>query len=324
MLKLNQIWGIGELLSKEDKVYLNDKDYNMPLEKFFAPEIYAEGDRVACNGTVVRAYPFSNENLSKMFKYIPNNLNRVLTVGSSGDQFLNAVYYGAKDITVLDGNLFAKPYIDYKVAAIKNLTFEEFKYYFITKNDPFCRAVYSKLFQDLPEDSQVFFGTIFMDQRNSQDTYNAICNDDYIDEFQVYSDFYVKPECYARLKERLLDDDYKLEVINAEFSDFNKHFDGKYDLVMFSNVYQYISLRKFGKVALPLCANHLTDNGVVQLHYDFGYSLVPCNVKFQKWLKDKVSNIELGYGDTTYLLSKGNLAMPDEDYSNEVIMERES
>mgnify|MGYP003306037768 CR=1 FL=1 len=210
------------MLSKEDSVYLNDKDYNMPLEKFFVPEIYAEGDRVSGNGTVCKAYPFSNEDLPRMFENINNSKSRVLTVGSSGDQFLNAVYYGAKDITVLDGNLFTKPYIDYKVAAIKNLTYEEFRYYFLLKKDPFCRAVYSKIFQDLPEDSQEFFGTIFLEQSNSKDTYNAICHKDDVFDEQIQSLFFAEPSSYMKLQDKLLKNDYGFQVINAEFADFNK------------------------------------------------------------------------------------------------------
>ena len=309
------------MLSKEDSVYLNDKDYNMPLEKFFVPEIYAEGDRVSGNGTVCKAYPFSNEDLPRMFENINNSKSRVLTVGSSGDQFLNAVYYGAKDITVLDGNLFTKPYIDYKVAAIKNLTYEEFRYYFLLKKDPFCRAVYSKIFQDLPEDSQEFFGTIFLEQSNSKDTYNTICHKDDVFDEQIQSSFFAEPSSYMKLQDKLLKNDYDFQVINAEFADFNNHCKGKYDVVLLSNIYQYVSLRQFGKVVLPLCENHLTDNAVVQLYYEFGYSLWCRNVKFQKWLKDKVSTVKLGLGDTAFLLYNSDEPREKSSQDNNLEME---
>lgn len=292
------------MITAKDKPYLNNRDYNMALEKFYAPEIYADADRSVWNGTVNKAYPFSNEQLNKIFRHWNSRGNRVLTVGSSGDQLLNAIYYGAQDITVLDANLYAKPYIDYKIAAIKNLTYSEIQYYFILRKDPFRRKVYSRIFHDLPEDSQQFWGTIFMEQDNSDDTYSRICRSNDISTAEIQSSFFNSPRCYKKLQKRLKEGDYSIEVINAEFFDFAKQAKGTYDTILLSNIYKYVSTRKFGIVVNDLYHNHLSEGGVMQLHYEFGDSMSGRDINFRNWIQGKHQKVELSDNDTTYLLRK--------------------
>ncbi len=292
------------MITEKDKPYLNNRNFNMALEKFYAPEIYADADRVAWNGTVNKAYPFSNEQLNKIFRHWNSRGNRVLTVGSSGDQLLNAIYYGARDITVLDANLYAKPYIDYKIAAIKNLTYSEIQLYFILRKDPFRRKVYSRIFQDLPEDSQEFWGTIFMEQENSDDTYSRICRKNDITTSEIQSSFFNSPECYKKLQRRLREGAYNIEFITAEFFDFAKQAFGTYDTILLSNVYKYVSNRRFGIVVSDLYENHLRDGGVMQLHYEFGDTPTAKCTDFKKWFKGKHQKVSLSDGDITYLLRK--------------------
>lgn len=73
-----------------------------------------------------KLYPFTTENIAG---YIDNfNLKNksLLTVGSSGDQVINAALKGCQDITVLDINQFTKFYYYLKSAAIINLTYNDF------------------------------------------------------------------------------------------------------------------------------------------------------------------------------------------------------
>ena len=55
-------------------------------------------------------YLFSNEELNKYFPKIIRKNASVLTVGSSGDQILYSLLYGAKDVTCFDVNPFTKFY----------------------------------------------------------------------------------------------------------------------------------------------------------------------------------------------------------------------
>ena len=65
-----------------------------------------------------RVYPLSNEQLNQYFSKLNLNNKKVLTVGRSGDQILYSLLYGAKDITFVDINPYAKFYIDLKIAAL--------------------------------------------------------------------------------------------------------------------------------------------------------------------------------------------------------------
>ena len=77
-----------------------------------------------------RIYTFTTENISGYLKYFDLKDKTLLTVGSSGDQILNAYFYGARDITLYDINPYAKYYIYLKVAAILSLDYKEFQYFF--------------------------------------------------------------------------------------------------------------------------------------------------------------------------------------------------
>ena len=51
-----------------------------------------------------KVYPFTTEEISGYFKYLNLKDKSVLTVGSSGDQAFNAIYYGARKVTLFDIN----------------------------------------------------------------------------------------------------------------------------------------------------------------------------------------------------------------------------
>ena len=66
--------------------------------------------RICYNGEFSRIYSFATENVSGYIDYFNFNDNSLLTVGSSGDQILNAFYNGARDITLFDINEFPNYY----------------------------------------------------------------------------------------------------------------------------------------------------------------------------------------------------------------------
>jgi len=77
-----------------------------------------------------RVYSFATENVSDYLKYFDLKNKSLLTIGSSGDQVLNAYYNGARDITLIDINQFSKFYLYLKISAILSLSYEEFKLFF--------------------------------------------------------------------------------------------------------------------------------------------------------------------------------------------------
>lgn len=263
---------------EEDKEFLDNPDYSMPLEKFFYPKYYELRDyydndsAVFVNGTVDHTYQFSNEQLKKIFSHLPRKKQKLLTVGSSGDQALNAIFYGYKDITIIDANIYTRHWVEYKFSAIKNLDYLTFKKYFLRdKKSCLKPEVYTKIFQDLSLESQVFWGTILLDQIDNEELIKMLfqTNDCKID--AISSSFYFDKQNYEKLQEILKKNDFSLKIIESKFSDFPKATKEKYDVILLSNVYKYVKPLLFKEVMNELYEKNLNNNGIIQLHYDFRY-----------------------------------------------------
>ena len=72
------------------------------------------------NSEFSRIYSFTTENIAGYIDYFDLNNKKLLTIGSSGDQILNAFYNGARDITLFDINEYAKYYVYLKISAISS------------------------------------------------------------------------------------------------------------------------------------------------------------------------------------------------------------
>lgn len=314
------------MFNEEDKEFLDNPDFSMALEKYYDSAIY---DTDTNNPSIEKVYPFSNEKQIACFDYLKEHLQgvgkKVLTVGSSGDQALTALYNGAKDITVVDANVYTKYYTDYKMAAIKNLSADDFHYYFVVMESPFCKDVFTKIFHDLDKDSQIFWGIIFMEEddvltRTAKGTpiKNKMWNDFYrMDEMKDSlfdhnedGDY----ENYDKLQEILRKGDFSLKFINADFGKFPEVAKDKYDLILLSNVFDYVrdidDCATFSRVVNKLYDDHLNDGGKMQILYAFGNDSFPSlwylfddNLFPNKHLVD----FHLDDGSVNFVLHKNNL-----------------
>ena len=277
------------MFKHEEREYLNNPDYSMALEKFFAREIYTcddivaenfEGDKeIGKNGVVDTAYAYTNEDLSRMFKYF-KGCNKVLTIGSSGDQALMALYGGAKDVTVADVNLYTKYWIDYKIAAIKNLDYKTYIRTFGSLHS-FCDMAFDyitfkKIFHDLDDDSATFWGTIFQEDLGGVDILTKLLGrGDTSFSLDVSCDFYNKKENFYKLKEILNTGDFDLKYENVEFTHFPYYFKDKYDTILLSNVCRYVGKKEYEDTVKRIYKNNLANGGKMQLHYIYDYDKVP-------------------------------------------------
>ena len=71
-------------------------------------------------------YPFTSENIAGYMKYLNLTGKKVITVTGSTDHILNVILQGAAEITTFDINPLTKPYMDLKISALKNLSYEDF------------------------------------------------------------------------------------------------------------------------------------------------------------------------------------------------------
>ncbi len=261
---------------KEFKEYFNNQDFNLPLEYLASKymDIRVDGkfqvmDKYAVNHVTTTAYAFSNENLNSMFERMNIEGKKVLTVGSSGDQAINASYYGAEEVTIIDASVFAKPYIQLKLAAMKNLSFDEFNYYFKTDN-VFDHRLYARFSHDLDDESKMFWDTLFLETPCNDTLFSNIIKESEYTHHKKGSKFYGNEEDYNKAKEAI--SKTKFNFITAEFAEFTEVLKdkGKFDLILLSNIFDYIEDNKvFTKVVKSLYDNHLAKNGAMQVDYVF-------------------------------------------------------
>ena len=157
---------------KEEKKYLTNPDYDLLGETLLAmPEYDSFSPDFNVEKVVKKVYHCSNEKLNAYFKDLNLKGSRIATVGSSGDQVLNAIFYGAKDITLIDANIFTRAYFEYKTAMIKNLNFDEFKSN-LGMFSMFNWKIYSKISHDLSKRTKLFFDELMLNQDDKGHDYD--------------------------------------------------------------------------------------------------------------------------------------------------------
>lgn len=238
------------------------------------------------NKTTALAYQFTNEPLDVIFKDLDFKDKRVASVGSSGDQLLFAAYNGAKDLTLIDGGIYAEFVVDLKISAIRNLDYMDFMEYWdngylVDEN------IYPKLSKDLSEKSKLFWDTLYKefqagydcDYQNPQTFFKNRIFHRYGNTFSGhFCEMYRNEENFNKLKKMLTD--CKFRYIKCDFGEFPKKLDGKYDYIFLSNVYDYFNnvLRdtkvgedetKFFTTLNKMYENNLSRGGKIQIEYNF-------------------------------------------------------
>lgn len=225
-------------------------------------------------------YPFTTENISGYIDSFDLDGKTLLTVGSSGDQAINAILKGCKDVTVLDVNKYVQYYYYLKVASIMCLNYEDFlaflrysRYYdgYGYNNYAFEKVLFDKIkgtLKDLDTDSFEFWNTLF-------ETFEGLDIRERLfsgDEFPDYRLKKMNPylSCEASFNSVM----NKLQNVRPNFvtgrvEDVSSS--KKFDNIWLSNVSQYIPLDQVVKVVNNL-SNNLNDDGKMLFGYLYGYS----------------------------------------------------
>lgn len=213
-------------------------------------------------------YATSNESVRNIFIRVNVDGKRVATVGSSGDQALHAICYGASEVDLIDANILTRALVELKIAAIKVLDVDHFDY-FISNIDRITKDIrinkyYQKISHLLPKDIQVFWDTIIMDGGESENfSFSSMF---YTTQADVFLNSALQIEdMYNDIQQKLRNGDYKLNYIVADIADFPKELKGKYDLILLSNVVDYCNYKTFTNTVEQLYANNLNIGGYMQL-----------------------------------------------------------
>jgi len=222
-----------------------------------------------------RLYTFTTENISGYIDYFDFDNKSLLTVGSSGDQVLNAFYSGARDITLFDINGYTKYYAYLKISAIISLSYKEFILFFFKYVDsPFERNKYmfsKQLFNKMKDtlrildyESYLFFDELF--SLYDKDIIRSRLFDDDEDRCVVIkgcNNYLKDEESYNRLKSIIRKITFRYVNGNIFDSDIN----GKFDNIFLSNLCTITSLERLKELLKKLDENNLKDRGSVLIGY---------------------------------------------------------
>lgn len=220
---------------------------------------------------------FTTENISGYINEFDLKNKSLMTVGSSGDQLINAILYGCQDITHYDISPYSRYFIYLKLASILSLTREElltffsFHKNFIKENKhQFSNKTYKKV-QDylrfLDSESSEIWNVLFDSFKPSiisRALFFGIANKYKTIKFNPYlSDDISYEETRTKIKKanlRFLVGDLTKDNINETF-----------DNIWLSNIADYYEARD-NKIMFNNAIKSLNDNGRLLMCYLYDYT----------------------------------------------------
>lgn len=209
-------------------------------------------------------YTFTTENISGYIDFFDLKDKKLLTVGSSGDQVLNAYYKGAKDITLYDINEFAKYYIYLKIAAISYFDYLDFQRFFFKHGQGFGKYYNNKMFdkemfdkfkgnlKSFDYESYLFFDELFSIYKPCDIREYLFDDDECRNPVIKGTNLYLNNEqSYNLMKSKIKD--IHFDFINGDI--FKGNINGKYDNIFLSNLCTVTSIEDLKKLL-----NKLDDN----------------------------------------------------------------
>lgn len=205
-------------------------------------------------------YKVSNEKVQNYVEYLSNR-DRVLSVIGSGDQILNCIFNGTKEIDAFDISVFPKYFLELKMAAIKALTIDEYIdfFYEVTNLDEIYEDMYAKI--------TVFFNPIVLEFWEClfnffewKDIYNStmFSSEPYMARTAINQNkFLQSEEEYNELKTLL--NDVKINYYEGDILELASNLNNSYDLVYLSNIIYYVDKSKYRDILGNL---RLTDTGI--------------------------------------------------------------
>lgn len=205
-------------------------------------------------------YKISNERIQDYEKYLRKR-NKVLSVIGSGDQILNCILNGTKNIDAFDISVFPKYFLELKMAAIKALTVDEYIdfFYEVTNRDEVYEDMYYRIAVYLENDICEFWDSLF-NFFEWKEIYNSTM---FSSEPNIASNainqnkFLQSEEEYNRLREEL--DNVKITYYEGDILELSSYLRDSYDLVYLSNIVYYCNKDKYREMLGNL---NLTDKGI--------------------------------------------------------------
>lgn len=209
-------------------------------------------------------YKTTNEYISS-YKDLITDKENIFSIIASGDQILNSILLGTKQVTGCDVSSFPKHFLNLKIAAILSLTLNEYINFFIEKDSnglEFSYDYYQKLSKNLNSNSLKFWNHLF-NFFDGDEIYNSMLfsHELYNLESIREKNLYLEKENYELLKRKLLD--IKIKYIEQDLSDYKFIDNNSYDLVNLSSIIYYGDLSNPENYDKLMKRFNLTENGMI-------------------------------------------------------------
>ncbi len=203
------------------------------------------------NAYFQKLYPFTTENISGYIDYFHLEGKSLLTVGSSGDQAINAILKGCTDITVADINPYTRYYYYLKVAALISLEMDEYLEFlrymnYINEKKKNKRVLnietYEKIKQNLKKldvESFLFWNKLFYTKSSTSIRRKYFNKDEYT------TSLIKKCNPYLQSDELYKETQAKISSVKPTFLTMNliiEQPDRYYDNIWLSNIGAYVDL----------------------------------------------------------------------------------
>lgn len=210
--------------------------------------------------TTSAIYKISNERIQDYYSYLIGR-DKVLSVIGSGDQILNLILEGTKEIDAFDISSFPKYFLYLKIAAVKALSKEEYIDFFYDANnrDEVYDDMYDRISFYLDDEISEFWDSLF-NFFDWKEIYNStlFSSEPYIASNAINQNKFLQCDAaYETLRESL--NNVVINMYVGDIFNLSCRIDGSYDLVYLSNIVYYNNPDKYKEM---LSYFKLTDNGI--------------------------------------------------------------
>ena len=204
-------------------------------------------------------YIKSNERIEEYINHLRNKRD-VLSVIASGDQIINMILNGSKNIDAFDISVFPKYYLRLKLGALKCLTREQYLdfFYRLDKDDEEYDDMYYDLIRyNLDSNTKEFWTSLIDFYDWKEITSSPLFSSEEIDVSDVIiQNEYLENEKYSKLKNMV--DNVNINTFNGNI--FDLEFKDKYDLIYLSNIIYYNNIKKYKEL---MDSYKLNPNGII-------------------------------------------------------------
>lgn len=225
-------------------------------------------------------YPFTTENINGYIDLFDLRDRSLMCVGSSGDQVINAIGCGCRDINVVDINPFCRYYYYLKMVGILCLELDEFLYFFKYKDYPdvfkenynvFDRELFNKIKVNLRYvdfESYLFWDELFSNYNGVTVRKRLFSYDEERSSMLRYMNRYLSSSVsYYDIRNLIK----KVNPVFIQSDLFDSSFDRYFDNIWLSNVCCYLNYEEMD-VLFNRMKRFLNDDGMMLFSYLYDYT----------------------------------------------------